>query len=111
MSDWKAELDALLSETMDFTRSLRTQLSAASERPKPSLPRPARPEPASREPVKLEPIQWGGSERAEIQRRVAEFKAHQLQQIRQREDYAAAQWKRMQASRTWPGSPEPSGRP
>jgi hypothetical protein len=93
MSDWKAELDALVSETMDFARSLRSQLPvsvAAPERIRPD-PRP--------EPVKLEPMNWGGSEREEIQRRVANFKVHQQHHTRQREDYAASEWKRMLASR------------
>jgi len=89
MSDWKAELDALVSETMDFARNLRSQLPVSIASPEPIRP----------EPVKLEPMNWGGSEREEIQRRVANFKAHQQHHTRQREDYAASEWKRMLASR------------
>ena len=90
MSDWKAELDALVSETMDFARNLRSQLPASIGRPEPTRP----------EPMRLEPMNWGGSEREEIQRRVASFKAHQQHHTRQREDYAASEWKRMLASRS-----------
>ena|SRR5579863_9643925 len=99
MSDWKAELDALVSETMDFARSLRSQLPPSMGKPESIRPEPAR----------LEPMNWGGSEREEIQRRVASFKAHQQRHTRQREDYAASEWKRMLASRTWPGASEQSG--
>jgi hypothetical protein len=89
MSDWKAELGALVSETMDFARNLRSQLPVSIAAPERSRP----------EPVKLEAMNWGGSERAEIQRRVANFKAHQQHHTRQREDYAASEWKRVLASR------------
>ncbi len=89
MSDWKAELDALVSETMDFARNLRSQLPVSIAPPEPIRP----------EPVKLEPMNWGGSEREEIQRRVANFKAHQQQHTRQRQDYAASEWQRMLSSR------------
>lgn len=91
MSDWKAELDALVSETMHFTRSLRSRLPAAE---KPELIRPS--------PARLEQMKRGISEREDIQRRVADFKAHQQRHTRQREDFAAAQWQRMLASRTEP---------
>ena len=90
MSDWKAELDALVSETMDFARNLRSQLPVSIGRPESTRP----------EPMRLEPMNWGGSEREEIQRRVASFKAHQQHHTRQREDYAASEWKRMLASRS-----------
>jgi len=90
MSDWKAELDALVSETMDFARNLRSQLPVSIGMPEPTRP----------EPVRLEPMNWGGSEREEIQRRVASFKAHQQHHTRQREDHAASEWKRMLASRS-----------
>lgn len=99
MSDWKAELDALVSETMDFARNLRSQLPVSIAPPEPIRPKPLKLEPVKLEPVKLEPMNWGGSEREEIQRRVANFKAHQQHHTRQREDYAASEWKRMLASR------------
>ena len=100
MSDWRAELDALVSETMDFARNLRSQLPVSIGMPEPTRPEPVRPEPARPEPVRLEPMNWGGSEREEIQRRVASFKAHQQHHTRQREDHAASEWKRMLASRS-----------
>ena len=90
MTDWKAELDALVSETMDFARNLRSQRPISIAMAEPTRP----------EPVRLEPMNWGGSEREEVQRRVASFKAHQQQHTRQREDYAASEWKRMLASRS-----------
>ena len=98
MSDWRAELDALVSETMDFARNLRSQLPVSI-----GMPEPTRPELRGRSrsgAVRLEPMNWGRSEREEIQRRVASFKAHQQQHTRQREDYAASEWKRMLASRS-----------
>ena len=99
MSDWKAELDALVSETMDFARSLRSRVPVSI----------GKPGPIRSEPARLEPMNWAGSEREDIQRRVASFKAHQKQHTQQREDYAASEWKRMLASRTWPTAPEQSG--
>ena len=41
MSDWKAELDALVSETMDFARNLRSRLPVSIAEPEPA--RRARP--------------------------------------------------------------------
>ena len=94
MSDWKTELDALVAETMDFARQLRSQPPASIKMPEPTRSASAR----------LEPMNWGGSEREEIQRRVASFKAHQQFHARQREAFAAAQWKRTLAARTFPGA-------
>jgi hypothetical protein len=39
------------------------------------------------------------SEREEIEQRVAKFKAHQQRFIKERQDYAAAELRRMSASR------------
>jgi hypothetical protein len=51
------------------------------------------------ERVGLKPMDWGGPEREEISRRVANFKAHQQRFMREREDYAASVLKGMLASR------------
>jgi hypothetical protein len=84
MLDWKANLDALVEETMAFAKSVRVQ---------PAIPR------TIVEPNRMPSVNWMESEREEIRRRVANFKAHQQRFIREREDYAASELKRMLASR------------
>jgi len=84
MLDWKANLDALVEETMAFAKSVRVE---------PPIPR------AVVEPNRMPSVNWMESEREEIRRRVANFKAHQQRFIREREDYAASEFKRMLASR------------
>jgi hypothetical protein len=84
MADWKADLDAIVNETMALAKGI------SHERP---LPR------EMVERVGLKPLDWGGPEREEISRRVANFKAHQQRFIRDREDYAASVLKRMLESR------------
>jgi hypothetical protein len=48
------------------------------------------------EPNRVPLVNWRVSERDEIMQRVASFKAHQQRFIREREDYAASIWKRIQ---------------
>jgi hypothetical protein len=78
MTNGKADLEALVEETMAFTKNIRVE---------PPMPRivvkPNR-------PVNL------NSERDEIRQRVANFKAHQERFAREREHFAASQLKRMQ---------------
>ena len=83
MSDWKTDLDALVEETMAFSRSVRFG---------PTMPR------TIVEPNWMPSVNWMESEREEIGHRVANFKAHQQRFIRAREDYAASEFKRMLAS-------------
>jgi hypothetical protein len=45
----------------------------------------------------MPPVNWTMSAREEIGQRVANFKAHQQRFMREREDYAASEWKRMLA--------------
>jgi hypothetical protein len=84
MSDWKTDLDALVEETMAFSRSVRFG---------PTMPR------TIVEPIRMPSVNWMESEREEIGHRVANFKAHQQRFIREREDYAASEFMRMRASR------------
>jgi len=84
MTNWKADLDALVEETMAFTKSVRVE---------PPMQR------ANVEPNRLPPVNRMESEREEIRQRVANFRAHQQRLIREREDYAASEWNRMLASR------------
>jgi len=77
MVNWKADLNSLIEETMAFAKSVRVE---------PSMPRTV-----------VEP-NWMESEREDIRRRVANFKAHQQRFIREREDYAASEWNRMLGS-------------
>jgi hypothetical protein len=83
--EWKADLDALVEETMAFARSVHVQ---------PAMPR------AIVEPNQIPPIDWNKSEREGIQARLANFRAHQLRFESEREDHAAAELKRMWASRS-----------
>ena len=84
MTNWQADLDALVKETMALTKSVRVE---------PPMPR------ANVEPNRLPPVNRMESEREEIRQRVANFRAHQQRLIREREDYAASEWNRMLASR------------
>ena len=83
MVNWKADLNSLVEETMAFAKSVRVE---------PPMPRTVV------EPNRMPPVNWMESEREEIRQRVANFKAHQRRLIREREDYAASEWKRMLAS-------------
>jgi hypothetical protein len=80
MNNWKTDLDALVEETMAFTKGVRVQLP---------LPR------AVVEPNRLPAVNLNNSERDEIRQRVANFKAHQERFAREREDYAASLLERM----------------
>ncbi|MDB5607508.1 MAG: hypothetical protein JWP25_4408 [Bradyrhizobium sp.] len=84
MLDWKADLDRLIEETMTFAKSIHIE---------PTMPR------TLVEPNRLPSMNWTGSERDEIGRHIANFKAHQQRFKREREDYAASELKRMLARR------------
>ena len=105
MSNWKAERDALVSETMVFVEAVRSQRPISIEAVAPiQLPlgvpeqfqqhAPTVSEHAhvvsdeNAEQPRLEPMKWGGSEREEIGKRIATFKANQQRFTREREDYA-----------------------
>jgi len=79
MTNWKADLEALVEETMAFTKNIRVE---------PPLPRTVV------EPNRMPPLNLN-SERDEIRQRVANFKAHQERFAREREHFAASQLKRM----------------
>jgi hypothetical protein len=80
MTDWNADFDALVQETMAITKSISVE---------PPIPR------TIIEPNPLPAANRNNSERDEIRGRVANFKAHQERLARDREDYAASQIKRM----------------
>jgi hypothetical protein len=80
MTNWQADLDALVKETMALTKSVRVE---------PPIPR------AVVEPNRMQTLNLNNSERDEIRKRVANFKAHQERFAREREDFAASQLKRM----------------
>ena len=81
MTNWKADLDALVEEAMAFTKNISVQ---------PPMPRTVI------EPNRMLPVNLNNSERDEIRQRVANFKAHQERFAREREDFVASQLKRMQ---------------
>jgi hypothetical protein len=84
MTNWKADLDALVQETMALTKSVRVE---------PPIPR------AVVEPNRMLALNLNNPERDQIRQRVANFKAHQERFAREREDYAASQLKRMLGDR------------
>jgi hypothetical protein len=80
MTNWKADFDALVEETMSFAKKYRVD---------PPMPR------TIVEPSRLPPVNLSNSERDEIRQRVSNFKAHQERFARERDDHAAFQMKRM----------------
>jgi hypothetical protein len=80
MTTWKADLDALVEETMAFTKSVRVE---------PPMPR------AVVEPNRMPPVNQNSSERDEIRQRVSNFKTHQERFALEREDFAAFHLRRM----------------
>ena len=80
MTNWQAELDALMQETMRLTKSAGVE---------PVIPR------AVIEPNQMSPGALNNSERDQIRQRVANFKAHQERFAREREDFAASLLKEM----------------
>ena len=84
MYDWKTDLNTLIEDTKTFAKSVRVE---------PMMPR------TIVEPNRVPSVNWAGSEREEIGRHIANFKAHQLRFKREREDYAASELKRMLARR------------
>jgi hypothetical protein len=106
MSNWRAERDALVSETMAFVEAVRSQrpisiegvvtpgqlplgVPAHFQQPAPTVSEHAQVvSDETAEQPRLEPMEWDGSAREEIRQRVATFKAHQQRFTREREDYA-----------------------
>lgn len=84
---WQTEFEALIEETMAYAAR------AAGATVKPVVPLKLVEQALAESPrsARLEPMQWPsmGSERDEIKRRVASFKAVQDRMQREREDYCA----------------------
>jgi hypothetical protein len=80
MTNWQADLDALVQETMAFAKSI------GLESPLPHT---------VMEPNRMPPVNLNNSEREQIRQRVANFKAHQERFARDREDFAASLLNRM----------------
>src|ERR1700737_1586362 len=127
MSNWKAERDALVSETMAFVEAVRSQRPISTEAVAPiqlplgvperfQQPAPNVSEHAHvvsdeiAEPPRLEPMKWGGSGREEIRKRVATFKANQQRFTREREDYALSTLMRVQGNISAPHQDAPKRR-
>jgi hypothetical protein len=83
MGNWRDNLNSLVDETMAYVKSVRVE---------PLLPR------TFVEPNRTPTENRRLSEREEIGQRVANFKAHQQRFLKEREDFVAAEWKRMRAS-------------
>jgi ATP-dependent exoDNAse (exonuclease V) beta subunit len=82
---WQAELEALIQETQAQADAVQAKIPKPIASAKPAEQPPAE----SSRPTKIEPMSWAasGSEREEIKRRVANFKAVQDRMQREREDY------------------------
>jgi hypothetical protein len=75
MRDWRTELDELLATSPAFAASIKSGGSRSPQR--------------TAERIRGTPIDtWACSEREEINRRVASFKAHQQRLIHDRTEYA-----------------------
>ena len=85
MTNLEADLAALIKQTMALAKPAHEL----------SMPR------TFGDPNRMPPVNGTKSEREEIQSRVANFKAHQQRFEREREKFAAAELKRMWASRSW----------
>jgi hypothetical protein len=83
MLNLKANLNTFIEETTAFVNRIRVE----------PMPRTVM------EPNREPSVDWALSEREEIARRIANFRAHQQRLKREREDYAASEFKRMLASR------------
>ena len=92
MRDWQIELDELFKQTTNLVRAVEVKAEITRAQPR-SVIQPTRSAPSA---------QPGGSERDEIMKRVAAFKAHQQRGIRDREQYATSVLTRMkEILRTW----------
>ena len=80
MTNWKAELDALVEETMAFAKKHRVEPPPMSSR--------------------TPPLDLPKSERDEIRQRVSNFKAHQERFAREREEFAASKLKKSTPERS-----------
>jgi hypothetical protein len=80
MTDWKADLDAMVQESIAFRKSIPV------EPPKPRT---------IVEPNRMPPANLESSERQGIRRRVSSFKANQDRFTRERKEFASSQLKRM----------------
>ena len=80
MTNWQAELDVLMQETLRLTKSAGVE---------PLIPR------AVIEPLRTSPVNLNSSERDQIRQRVSTFKAHQERFAREREDFAASLLQKM----------------
>jgi hypothetical protein len=91
VTDWKANLAALVEETAAFTFTTSIPAKTLSPRivDEPSVVQP---------PPTSPPLRRAGIQRGEIEQRVAQFRAHQQHLITEREEYAKSQLKRMRAS-------------
>ncbi len=92
MRDWQIELDELFKQTTDLVRAVDVKAEVPRVPPR-SVVEPVNPPPVTK---------VGGSQREEIMKRVAIFKAHQQRAIRDREQYATSVLMKMKATlKTW----------
>lgn len=100
MENWKSELDTLIRDTMAFAAAAQMTVSASRPAVVQTVSLSEQPPIIPAAPVSLShretlPNTWMSSEREEISRHVASFKAHQERWIREREEYANSILKRI----------------
>ena len=83
---WQKELDVLVEQTMTFAKSVEIEAVLANPRVVATV-KNALAEPPKSPRDGFAPMTWPASERDEIKRRLASFKAHQLRLQNEREDY------------------------
>jgi hypothetical protein len=102
MRDWQAELDELFKQTTALVKSVKLEIEAPRAPPRQMVEPAALPANGGLHTRKLDRLPTSakscGSEREEIRKRVASFKAHQQRIIREREAYAASMLMRMKAT-------------
>ncbi|WP_027515948.1 hypothetical protein [Bradyrhizobium sp. WSM1417] len=87
MSDWQAELKALRAQTDAFAKTVAAEITITSLSPAVPASAPMR---ESMAPPQFGPIDWVGSERDEISKRVENFRAHQRRVACERESFATS---------------------
>jgi hypothetical protein len=81
--NWKAELDALIEETMAMAKTA----NAGTIKPVVPLPLVERALAQPHRSTPIAPMIWPASERDQIKQRVSNFKAHQERLRQEREDF------------------------
>ena len=83
----ETDLDALVAETIAFARAANAEAQRPRAEPREIVER-----------IGLDALDFGGPEREQIRKRVENFRRHQQQLMREREEYAATALRKMRFS-------------